>query len=187
MVGEKVNISQSSIQSFHVTSCCPPTWLLLYINAINIHLCKRLVYIIVHNGFSMNWSIHGFLSAWWVCLHMMCVTALNIQVTLRNPTALLEDSMTLVKTLYRNYLSLTIDGEGSCRTRLGAVWAVGDWWSHSGSLRRGTLWPCQFEGYPRSCGTPGHWTGMSRWGCLLLPAQKIFRGKTNNKHLQTWL
>ena len=32
---------------------------------------------------------------------MVRVTALDIQVSLRNPTAMLEDSMTSVKTLYR--------------------------------------------------------------------------------------
>ena len=31
---------------------------------------------------------------------MVRVTALDIQVSLRNPTAMLEDSMTSVKTLY---------------------------------------------------------------------------------------
>ena len=30
----------------------------------NIHLCKHRFYIIVHNGFSMNFSIQGS-SAWW--------------------------------------------------------------------------------------------------------------------------
>ena len=53
-------------------------------------------YIILHNGFSMNFSICGS-SAWWSRVR---VTALDIQVSLRNPMAILEDSMTSVKTLY---------------------------------------------------------------------------------------
>ena len=56
-------------------------------------------YIIVRNGFSMNFSIRGS-SAWWLLARIVRVTALDIQVSLRNPTALLEDSMTSVKTLF---------------------------------------------------------------------------------------
>ena len=46
-------------------------------------------------------SIRGS-SAWWSLAHMVRVgvTALDIQVSLRNSTAMLEDSMTSVKTLY---------------------------------------------------------------------------------------
>ena len=57
-------------------------------------------YIIVRNGFSMNFSIRGS-SAWRSHACMVRVTALDIQVSLRNPTAMLEDSMTSVKTLYK--------------------------------------------------------------------------------------
>ena len=56
-------------------------------------------YIIVRNSFSMNFSICGS-SAWWSRARMMRVTALDIQVSLHNPTAMLEDSMTSVKMLY---------------------------------------------------------------------------------------
>ena len=56
-------------------------------------------YIIVRNGSSMSFSIRGS-SAWWSCARMVYVTALDIQVSLRNPLAMLEDCMTLVKTLY---------------------------------------------------------------------------------------
>ena len=50
------------IELFHVTSCCPPTWpLLLQRKSILIH--ASIFYIIVHNGFSLNYSIRGS-SAW---------------------------------------------------------------------------------------------------------------------------
>ena len=55
-------------------------------------------YIIVRYGFSMNFSIRGS-STWWSHTRMVGVTALDIQVSLRNPMAIL-DSMTSVKTLY---------------------------------------------------------------------------------------
>ena len=55
-------------------------------------------YIIVRNGFSMNFSIRGS-SAWWSLARMVHLTALDIQVSLRNPTAMLEDSITSVKTV----------------------------------------------------------------------------------------
>ena len=42
-------------------------------------------YIVVRNGFSMNFSICGS-SAWWSRTCMVRVTALDIQVNLRNPT-----------------------------------------------------------------------------------------------------
>ena len=56
--------------------------------------------IIVRNGFSMNFSIRDS-SAWWSRMRMVHVTSLDIQVSLCNPTAMLEDSMTSVNTLYR--------------------------------------------------------------------------------------
>ena len=56
-------------------------------------------HIIFRNGFSMNFSIRGS-SAWWLCVRMLRITALDIQVSLHNPTAMLEDSMTSVKMLY---------------------------------------------------------------------------------------
>ena len=56
-------------------------------------------YIIVRNGFSMNFSIHGS-SIWGSRARIVHVTALDIQVSLRNPTAMLEDSRTSVKMLY---------------------------------------------------------------------------------------
>ena len=55
----------------------------------------------MRNGFSMNFSIRGS-SAWWSGTRMVRVTALDIQVNLRNLMAMLEDSMTSVKTLYRD-------------------------------------------------------------------------------------
>ena len=63
-------------------------------------------YIIVRNGFSMNFSIRGS-SAWWSRGRMVRVTALDIQVSLRIPTtAMLKDSMTSVKTLCTILLKL---------------------------------------------------------------------------------
>ena len=62
-------------------------------------------YIIVHNSISMSFSIRGS-SAWWSRARMVRLTALDIQVSLRNPTAMLEDSMTSVKTLYSNFFYL---------------------------------------------------------------------------------
>ena len=56
---------------------------------ISIHLCKHLF--IVCNSFSMNFSIRG---------SSVRVIALDIQFSLRNLMAMLEDSMTSVKTLY---------------------------------------------------------------------------------------
>ena len=58
-------------------------------------------YIIVRNGFSMNFSIRGS-TTWWSRERMVPLTALDIQVSPHNPIAMLEleDSMTLVKTLY---------------------------------------------------------------------------------------
>ena len=56
-------------------------------------------YIIVRNGFSMNFSIRSS-SVWWSRARMVHVTALDIQVSLRNPTAMLEDSMMSVITLF---------------------------------------------------------------------------------------
>ena len=64
-------------------------------NEINIHLCKHLFTIIVHNSFSICGS-----STWWSRARMVCVTALDIQVSPRNPTVMLENSMTSVKMVY---------------------------------------------------------------------------------------
>ena len=47
----------------------------------------------------MNFSIRGS-SIWWSRARMVRVTALDIQVSLRNPTTMLEDSMMSVKMLY---------------------------------------------------------------------------------------
>ena len=71
-------------------------------------------YIIV--GFSMNFSIRGWSA--WARTRIVRVTALDIQISLRNPTAMLEDSMTSVKTLYIHLaciaiLSLRINVEAS--------------------------------------------------------------------------
>ena len=56
-------------------------------------------YIILLNGIAMSFSIPGS-STWWSRARMVGVSALDIQVSLRNPTDMLEDSMTSVKTLY---------------------------------------------------------------------------------------
>ena len=53
-------------------------------------------YIIVRNSFSMNFSIRGS-SAWWSHACMVHVTALDIQVSLHNPMAMLEDSINVSK------------------------------------------------------------------------------------------
>ena len=73
-------------------------------------------YIIVHNGFSMNFSIRGS-SAYWLHARMVHVTALDIQVSLRNPTAILEDSMTSLKTLYTEPRSVADPGGGATDRR----------------------------------------------------------------------
>ena len=44
------------------------------------------LYIIGRNGIFMNFSIHGS-NRWWSHAPMVCVTALDIQVSLRNPMA----------------------------------------------------------------------------------------------------
>ena len=59
---------------------------------------KASFHITVHNSFSMNFSICGS-SAWWSHVCMVHVTALDIQVSLRNPMAMLEDCMS-VNTLF---------------------------------------------------------------------------------------
>ena len=72
---------------------------------------KASFYIIVHNGFSMNFSIRGS-SARWSRVRM---TALDIQVSLRNPTAMLETAWRLWKrSIQRCYIenqkgAITID------------------------------------------------------------------------------
>ena len=60
---------------------------------------KASFYIIVRNCLFINFSIRGS-SAWWSRTCMVRMTALDIQVSLRNPMAMLDDSMTLVKMLY---------------------------------------------------------------------------------------
>ena len=66
---------------------------------INIHFVHAFLYIIVRNVFSMNLSILGS-SAWYLRARMVGVTALDIQVSLRNSMAMFEDSMTSVKMIY---------------------------------------------------------------------------------------
>ena len=62
--------------------------------AINIHsFMQASFYISVRKGFSMNFCIRCS-SAWWSRARMVRVTALDIQVNLREPTAMLEHSMT---------------------------------------------------------------------------------------------
>ena len=80
------------------------------INSVySIHLRMHLFkYSIVRNGFSMNFSIHGS-NAWWSCARMVRMTALDIQVSLRNDTAMLEDSMMSVKTLYSDNALLSLN------------------------------------------------------------------------------
>ena len=56
--------------------------------------------IIVRNGFSIHFSIRGS-RAWRSRMRIECVTSLDIQVSLCNPMAMLEDSMTSENTLYR--------------------------------------------------------------------------------------
>ena len=70
-----------------------------YSNGNQYSFMQASFYIIVRNGFFMNFSIRGS-SAWWSRARMVRVTALDIQVSLHNPTAILEDSMTSLKTLY---------------------------------------------------------------------------------------
>ena len=70
-----------------------------YSNGNQYSFMQASFYIIVHNSFSMNFSIRGS-SAWWSRARMVRVAALGIQVSLRYPTAMLEDSMTSVKKLY---------------------------------------------------------------------------------------
>ena len=71
-----------SIECFDVTSCCPPTWLLT--------LSRVMV---------SPWTSPFMVQAhWWSHARMVRVSAL--QVSLCNPTAMLEDSMTSVKMLY---------------------------------------------------------------------------------------
>ena len=68
-------------------------------------------YIVVRNGFSINLSIRGS-SAWWLRMRMVRVTALDIQVSLRNPMAMLDDSMASVKMLYSGYRGFIYDSFG---------------------------------------------------------------------------
>ena len=78
----------------------------------NVNQCSFMqasFYIILHNGFSMNFSICGS-SAWWSRVRMVLVTALDFQVSLRNPTVMLEDSLS-VKTLCMKIVSSDIASE----------------------------------------------------------------------------
>ena len=70
-----------------------------YSNGNQYSFMQASFYVMCVNVFSMNFSIHGS-SAWWLCVRMVHRTTLDIQVSLRNPTAILEGSMTSVKTLY---------------------------------------------------------------------------------------
>ena len=56
-----------------------------YSNGNQYSFMQASFYIIVRNGFSMNSSIRGS-SAWWSHTRMVRMTALDIQVSLRNPT-----------------------------------------------------------------------------------------------------
>ena len=85
-----------------------------YSNGNQYSFMQASFYIIVHNSFSMNFSIRGS-SARGSHARMVCVTALDIQVSLRNPMAMLEESMTSVKTLY-SYGMAGIDEIKSLRT-----------------------------------------------------------------------
>ena len=55
-------ISVFFIERFHVTSCCPPTGC-FHSNGNQYSFMHASFYIIVHNGFFMNFSIRGS-SAW---------------------------------------------------------------------------------------------------------------------------
>ena len=71
-----------------------------YSNQNQYSFMQASFYINVRNGFSINFSICGS-SAWWSRAWIVCVTALDIQVSMCNPIAMLEDSMTSVKMHYR--------------------------------------------------------------------------------------
>ena len=71
--------------------------------AMEINIMQASFYKIL----SMNLSIRGS-SAWWLRACMVRVTALDIQVSLRNLMAILEDSMTSVKTLYSPWLCFSL-------------------------------------------------------------------------------
>ena len=81
-------------EQFHTTSCCPPTWRLLQ-QQQSISFMQASFYIIVRNGFSVSFSIRGS-SAWWSRAWQPWIS----RSVCANPTAMLEDSMTSVKTLY---------------------------------------------------------------------------------------
>ena len=49
----------------------------------------------------MNFSIRGLSAQWWSRVRMVHVTALDIQVSLRNPTAMLKQHGVSENALYR--------------------------------------------------------------------------------------
>ena len=127
-----------------------------YSNRNQYSFMQASFYIIVRNGFSMNFSIHGS-SAWRLHVHMVHVTALDIQVSLCNPRAMMKDSMTSVKTLYscHSYFSIVCElwpltwpcpGSSWCTVRPPWRWSAGTW----GTGRVGPGWRCG----GRSCGRP---------------------------------
>ena len=96
----------NAIERFHMTLCCPPTYGCFIIpTEISIHLCKQpftLLYVTVS-----PWTARSSCSsAWWSHACMVRVAALDIQVSLRNPMASLEDSVTSVKMLYNQHCFL---------------------------------------------------------------------------------
>ena len=69
--------------------------------AINFHLRKHLftLFFVMVSPWTILFMVQG---AWWLRARMVHVTALDIQVSLRNPMAMLEDSITSLKILYRS-------------------------------------------------------------------------------------
>ena len=91
-----------SIEHIHMTACwrCPPTWLQAASIAteINIHIYASIFFILLCLTVS-PWTspfVHGF-SAWLSHTCVVRMTALDIPVSLRNPTAMLEYCMTSYK------------------------------------------------------------------------------------------
>ena len=57
--------------------------------------------VLQHGCFYSNGNKYSFEQvSFYIIMRKVCMTALDIQVSLRNPTAMLLDSMTSVKTLY---------------------------------------------------------------------------------------
>ena len=94
--------SYHTIERFHVTSSMlSSNMAACYSNGNQYSLMQASFYIIVHNSICLNFII-CVSSAWWSHVLMVQVTALDIQVSLRNPmafvlqqAAMLEDSMTI--------------------------------------------------------------------------------------------